>query len=76
LQAEPKLIETTQKQVVCEHHGKRSHRKRRLVCENETVFCGGKLEFIRENHEVSRRLERLLNKLAPKQKTSCVMVPA
>jgi Cd2+/Zn2+-exporting ATPase len=31
-----------------------------LVCEDETVFVG-KLEFIRENHEVSRRLKRLLN---------------
>jgi hypothetical protein len=30
-----------------------------LVCEN--VCFVGKLEFIRENHEVSREAERLLN---------------
>jgi Cd2+/Zn2+-exporting ATPase len=43
-----------------------------LVCEDETVFVG-KLEFIRENHEVSREAEKIVEQLASQGKTSVVV---
>ena len=43
-----------------------------LVCEDETVFVG-KLEFIREYHEVSEEAEKIVAQLASQGKTSVVV---
>ena len=43
-----------------------------LVCEDETVFVG-KLEFIREYHEVSEEAEKIVEQLASQGKTSVVV---
>jgi Cd2+/Zn2+-exporting ATPase len=43
-----------------------------LVCEDKTVFVG-KLEFIRENHEVSKEAEKIVEQLASQGKTSVVV---
>jgi Cd2+/Zn2+-exporting ATPase len=43
-----------------------------LVCEDETVMVG-KLEFIREYHEVSEEAEKIVEQLASQGKTSVVV---
>jgi Cd2+/Zn2+-exporting ATPase len=43
-----------------------------LVCENETVYVG-KLEFIREYHEVTEEAEKIVEQLASQGKTSVVV---
>ncbi|MEZ7498975.1 cation-translocating P-type ATPase [Flavobacterium sp. Arc3] len=43
-----------------------------LVCENETVYVG-KLEFIREYHEVNEEAEKIVEQLASEGKTSVVV---
>jgi Cd2+/Zn2+-exporting ATPase len=43
-----------------------------LVCEDATVFVG-KLEFIREYHEVSEEAEKIVEQLASQGKTSVVV---
>jgi Cd2+/Zn2+-exporting ATPase len=43
-----------------------------LVCEDETVFVG-KLDFIREYHEVTEEAEKIVEQLASEGKTSVVV---
>ncbi|SEA04146.1 Cd2+/Zn2+-exporting ATPase [Flavobacterium gillisiae] len=43
-----------------------------LVCEDETVYVG-KLEFIREYHEVTEEAEKIVEQLASQGKTSVVV---